>query len=38
MLHGQLQDWQRNPNTIRRLLTHSLAPATDRNSLGQSFA
>jgi ParB family chromosome partitioning protein len=29
-LHGQLQDWQRNPDTIRRLLTHSLVPATDR--------
>jgi ParB family transcriptional regulator, chromosome partitioning protein len=29
-VHGQLQDWQRNPDTIRRLLTHSLVPATDR--------
>jgi ParB family chromosome partitioning protein len=29
-LYGQLQDWQRNPDTIRRLLTHSLVPATDR--------
>src|SRR6185437_2938379 len=29
-VHEQLQDWQRNPDTIRRLLTHSLVPATDR--------
>ena len=27
---GQLQDWQRTPDTIRRLLTHALIPATDR--------
>ncbi len=27
---GQLQDWQRTPDTIRRLLTHTLVPATDR--------
>ena len=27
---GQLQDWQRNPDTIRRLLTHALIPAGDR--------
>ena len=26
----QLQPWQRNPDTIRRLLTHALIPATDR--------
>jgi len=26
----QLQDWQRTPDTIRRLLTHALIPATDR--------
>ena len=30
---GQLQDWQRNPDTIRRLLTHALIPATDRKVL-----
>ena len=30
---GQLQDWQRNPDTIRRLLTHALIPATDRKAL-----
>ncbi len=27
---GQLQDWQRTPDTIRRLLTHALTPASDR--------
>jgi ParB family chromosome partitioning protein len=27
---GQLQDWQRSPDTIRRLLTHALIPAADR--------
>ena len=27
---GQLADWQRSPDTIRRLLTHALVPATDR--------
>ena len=27
---GQLQAWQRTPDTIRRLLTHALVPATDR--------
>jgi ParB family chromosome partitioning protein len=30
---GQLQAWQRNPDTIRRLLTHVLIPATDRKAL-----
>jgi ParB family chromosome partitioning protein len=30
---GQLQTWQRNPDTIRRLLTHALMPATDRKAL-----
>ena len=30
---GQLQTWQRNPDTIRRLLTHALIPATDRKAL-----
>ena len=30
---GQLQDWQRTPDTIRRLLTHALIPATDRRVL-----
>ena len=30
---GQLQTWQRNPDTIRRLLTHTLIPATDRKAL-----
>jgi len=30
---GQLQDWQRNPETIRRLLTHALVPATDRKAI-----
>ena len=30
---GQLQDWQRNPDTIRRLLTHALIPATDRKAI-----
>lgn len=29
----QLQSWQRNPDTIRRLLTHALIPATDRKVL-----
>ncbi len=27
---GQLQDWQRHPDAIRRLLNHALLPATDR--------
>jgi len=27
---GQLQDWQRTPDTIRRLLTNTLIPASDR--------
>ena len=27
---GQLQEWQRTPDTIRRLLTHALIPASDR--------
>lgn len=27
---GQLQEWQRHPDTIRRLLTHALVSATDR--------
>jgi ParB family chromosome partitioning protein len=30
---GQLQTWQRNPDTIRRLLTHALISATDRKAL-----
>ncbi|WP_420608242.1 ParB/RepB/Spo0J family partition protein [Novosphingopyxis sp.] len=30
---GQLQAWQRNPDTIRRLLTHALVPATDRRAI-----
>ena len=30
---GQLQDWQRSPDTIRRLLTHALVLATDRRAL-----
>ena len=30
---GQLQAWQRTPDTIRRLLTHALIPATDRRAL-----
>lgn len=30
---GQLQDWQRTPDTIRRLLTHALVPATDRKAI-----
>ena len=30
---GQLQTWQRNPDTIRRLLTNALIPATDRKAL-----
>ena len=29
---GQLQTWQRNPDTIRQLLTHALIPATDRKA------
>jgi len=29
-VHGQLQDWQRHPDAIRRLLTGGLVPATDR--------
>ena len=32
-MFGQLQIWQRNPDTIRRLLTHALIPATDRKAL-----
>lgn len=30
---AQLPDWQRNPDTIRRLLTGALVPATDRRVL-----
>ncbi len=30
---GQLQAWQRNPDTIRRLLTHALVSATDRKAI-----
>ena len=30
---GQLQAWQRNSDTIRRLLTHALVPATDRRAI-----
>ena len=30
---GQLQTWQRNPDTIRRLLTHTLIRATDREAI-----
>ena len=30
---GQLQAWQRTPDTIRRLLTHALVPAIDRRAL-----
>jgi hypothetical protein len=30
---GPLQAWQRNPDTIRRLLTHVLIPATDRKAI-----
>ena len=30
---GQLQTWQRTPDTIRRLLTHALIPATDRKAI-----
>ena len=30
---GQLQAWQRTPDTIRRLLTHALVPATDRKAI-----
>ena len=30
---GQLQPWQRNPDAIRRLLTHALVPATDRKAI-----
>ena len=29
-VYGQLQDWQRHPDAIRRLLTGGLVPATDR--------
>ena len=29
-VHGQLQEWQRTPDLIRRLLTNALVPATDR--------
>jgi len=29
-VHGQLQDWQRHPDAIRRLLTGGLVPASDR--------
>jgi len=29
-VHGQLQDWQRHTDAIRRLLTGGLVPATDR--------
>lgn len=29
-VHGQLQDWQRTPDLIRRLLTNALLPVTDR--------
>jgi len=29
---AQLQPWQRQPETIRRLLTHALVPATDRRA------
>ncbi len=29
-VHEQLQDWQRHPDAIRRLLTGGLVPATDR--------
>ncbi len=29
-VHGQLQEWQRSPDLIRRLLTNALVPATDR--------
>ncbi len=32
-VHGQLQDWQRHPDAIRRLLTGGLVPATDRRAL-----
>lgn len=32
-VYEQLQPWQRNPDTIRRLLTHALIPATDRKAL-----
>ena len=32
-VHGQLQSWQCTPDTIRRLLTHALVPATDRRVL-----
>ena len=30
LVFGQLQPWQRTPETIRRLLTNALIPATDR--------
>ena len=29
-VHGQLQDWQRHPDAIRRLLTNALVPVSDR--------
>jgi len=29
-VYGQLQDWQRHPDAIRRLLTGSFVPASDR--------
>ena len=29
-VYGGLQDWQRHPDAIRRLLTNGLVPATDR--------
>ncbi len=29
---AELQPWQRQPETIRRLLTHALVPATDRRA------
>ena len=29
-VYGQLQDWQRHPDAIRRLLTNALLPVTDR--------
>ncbi|MBN8901384.1 MAG: DNA-binding protein, partial [Rhodospirillales bacterium] len=32
-VYGQLQAWQRTPDTIRRLLTHTLVPATDRKAI-----
>ena len=30
---GQLQPWQRHPDTIRRLLTQALVPTTDRRAV-----